>query len=74
MELTRASGALARRVYLLALGALIMGALVYVWAVRQPATYQAKAQVVVTLHLEAAMTPAQLDYTVALAQIGRAHV
>ncbi|HEU5439201.1 MAG TPA: hypothetical protein VFU88_07905 [Ktedonobacterales bacterium] len=68
MELTRASGALARRVYLLALGALIMGALVYVWAVRQPATYQAKAQVVVTLHLEAAMTPAQLDYTVALAR------
>lgn len=68
MELTRASGALARRVYLLALGALIMGALVYVWAVRQPATYQAKAQVVVTLHLNAAMTPAQLDDTIALAR------
>lgn len=68
MELTRAGGAVVRRIYLLALGALLMGGLVYVWAVRQPATYQAKAQVVVTLQLNAAMTAAQLDYSITLAR------
>ncbi|WIG60117.1 MAG: hypothetical protein OJF49_002865 [Ktedonobacterales bacterium] len=49
MELTRATGAVLRRVYLVILGALLIGALAYFWSMRQPTRYTANAQVVVAL-------------------------
>lgn len=68
MELTRAGSAVLRRIYLLILGAVVVAAGVYLWSARQQATYQATAQVVVTLNIGATVTDFHLGLAETLAQ------
>lgn len=68
MELARAGSVIVRRMYLLVLGALCVGAFAYVWSDRQPVTYKASAQVVVALQPGETITSQKISRAVALAQ------
>jgi capsular polysaccharide biosynthesis protein len=68
MELTRASSAVLRRIYLLVFGAVLVSAAAYVWSARQHPTYRATAQVVVTLHIGSTVSSEHLGLTETLAQ------
>src|SRR5579872_1593812 len=68
MELTRAGSAVLRRLYLLVLGTVLVAGAVYIWTARQQATYQATAQVVVTLNVGTSITGSRLSLSETLAQ------
>lgn len=68
MELARAGSVIVRRMYLLVLGALCIGAFTYFWSARQPVTYTASAQVVVALQPGETITSQHISHAAALAR------